>query len=285
MFPAYENKNPLLSRALLNPTLRIVSFGGGIQSWALLVAADKGLLGPKPDFAILGDTDDESEAMWTYYEAHRDKVTTPIIVVPRGSILEHVRRSKQPHDGKQIATLPYYLQAGGQMMRTCTATFKIDAVTQKTRELLGLEKGQRVPKTTMVEVWIGFSMDEKKRAGGYPAELWQEVRYPLLELDWTRGDCERFLLENGFPVPARSRCIICPYRSDESWRLLDADEFEHACRIDDGLREGGTPPRGYESLPFLHPARKPLREVDLTPPSFGLPFNNEETDCFGGCGT
>lgn len=282
----YVNHNPLLSRALLNPTLRIVSFGGGIQSWAMLVAADKGLLGPPPDFAIIGDTGDERDAMWDYYEAHRDRVSTDILVVKRADILEHIRRSKGEHDGRQIATLPYYLDAGGQMMRTCTATFKIEAVTQKIRELLGVEKGARVPKNTMVEVWVGFSFDERKRAGGYPAELWQEVRYPLLELGWTRGRCEQFLVDNGFPVPARSRCVICPYRSDESWRELDADEFEHACRVDESLREGGAPPRGYESLPFLHRERKPLREVDLTPPSLGLPLHDsEEEDCFGGCGT
>ena len=283
---SYINQNPLLSRALLNPTMRIVSFGGGIQSWAMLVAADQGLLGPKPDFAIIGDTDDESDAVWQYYETHRDRVTTDILVVRRGSIIDHIRRSKSEHDGKQIATLPYYLAAGGQMMRTCTDTFKIAAVTQKIRELLGVPKGKRVPKDTLVEVWVGFSMDEKKRAGGYPAELWQEVRYPLLELGWTRGQCEQFLMDAGFPVPARSRCIICPYRSDESWRSLSADEFAHAVRIDESLREGGIPPRGYESLPYLHRERKPLRYVDFTPPSFGLPFgDNEEEDCFGGCGT
>lgn len=280
----YINHNPLLSRALLNPTLRIASFGGGIQSWAMLVAADKGLLGPKPDFAIIGDTGNEPVAVWEYYEAHRHRVSTDILVVKLADILEHVRRSKSEHDGRQIATLPYYLKAGGQMMRTCTDTFKIAAVTQKTRWLLGVEKGQRVPKNTMVEVWVGFSFDERKRAGGYPAELWQEVRYPLLELGWARGKCEQFLVENGFPVPARSRCIICPYRSDESWRSLTSDEFESACRVDESLRTGGIPPRGYESLPYLHRDRKPLREVDLTPPSMGLPLT-EEDDCFGGCGT
>lgn len=282
----YINHHPMLSRALLNPTLRVASFGGGIQSWTMLVAADKGLLGPRPDFAIIGDTGDESDAMWEYYETHRDRVSTEIIVVKKGDILEHVRRSKSEPDGKQRATLPYYLAAGGQMMRTCTATFKIDAVTAKIRELLGVEKGRRVPKDTLVEVWVGFSFDERKRAGGYPAELWQEVRYPLLELGWTRGRCEQFLVENGFPVPPRSRCIICPYRSDESWRTLTAEEFEHACRIDDSLRADGKPPVGYESLPYLHRERKPLREVDFTPPSMGLPLADDESeDCFGGCGT
>lgn len=282
----YVNHYPMLSRALLNPTLRVVSFGGGIQSWTMLVAADHELLGPRPDFAIIGDTGNESDAMWDYYEAHRDKVSTEIIVVKKGDILEHVRRSKAEPDGKQRATLPYYLADGGQMMRTCTATFKIDAVTAKIRELLGVKKSHRVPKDTLVEVWVGFSFDERKRAGGYPAELWQEVRYPLLELGWTRGQCEQFLIENGFPVPPRSRCIICPYRSDESWRSLTAEEFEHACRVDDSLRAGGTPPLGYESLPFLHRERRPLREIDFTPPSMGLPLADDESeDCFGGCGT
>lgn len=282
----YHNHHPMLSRPLFKPTLRVVSFGGGIQSWAMLVAADKGLLGPKPDFAIIGDTGNESDAMWDYYETHRHRVSTEIRVVKRGDILQHIRRSKGEPDGKQLATLPYYLGDGGQMMRTCTASFKIDAVTQEIRRLLNVKKGARMPKDTLVEVWVGFSMDERKRAGGYPAEIWQEVRYPLLEIDFTRGRCEQFLVENGFPVPPRSRCIICPYRSDESWRQLTAEEFEEACQIDEQLREGGTPPRGYKSLPYLHRERKPLREVDFTPPSMGLPIDdNEEHDCFGGCGT
>jgi hypothetical protein len=282
----YINHHPMLSRALLSPTLRVVSFGGGIQSWQC----------SSRRIAIYSARSRTSRSSVTLAtKATRcGNITRPIAIRPqprsslsRRAIFSNTSgRSKCEPDGKQRATLPYYLAGGGQMMRTCTATFKIDAVTAKIRELLGVEKGHRVPKDTLVEVWVGFSFDERKRAGGYPGELWQEVRYPLLELGWTRGRCEQFLVANGYPVPPRSRCIICPYRSDESWRTLTPDEFEHACRIDDSLRAGGTPPIGYASMPYLHRERKPLREVDFTPPSMGLPLADDESeDCFGGCGT
>lgn len=278
----WKNLNPLLSRPILNPTMRIVSHGGGVQTSALLLMAARGDIGPMPDAAIIADTGDEPQVVWDYLEYITPQVPFPIYKVQRGDILEHVRRGKDPGDKGQRATLPYYLQHGGQMMRTCTASLKIDAVTQKTRELLGLRKGQRVPKDMLVEVWIGISMDEKQRAGGFPAERWQSVRYPLLEMDLTRGGCERWLTERQYKIPPRSRCRICPYRSDESWRELSPEDFEHACKVDDNLRADGKPLKGMKGLAYLHRSRKPLREADLTAPSFGLPL---EDDCFGVCGT
>lgn len=278
---AWQNLNPLLSRPILNPTMRVVSHGGGVQTSTALLMAERGEIGPKPDCAIIADTGDEPQEVWDYLEYVEAQVSFPIYKVQRGDILEHIKRGKDPNDTGQRATLPYFLEDGGQMMRTCTASLKIDAVTRKIRELLGLKKGQRVPKDTLVEVWIGISMDEKHRAGGYPAETWQSVRYPLLEVDMTRGDCEQWLAKRQYRIPPRSRCRVCPYRSDESWRQLSPEDFEHACKIDDLLRDGG-PLKGMQSLAYLHNSRKPLREVDLTAPSFGLPL---EDDCFGVCGT
>lgn len=278
----WVNKNPLLSRPLLNPTMRVVSHGGGIQTSTLLLMAARGEIGPMPDCAIIADTGDEPQEVWDYLDYITPLVPFPIYKVQRGDIIEHLRRGKNPDDKGQRVTLPLFLADGGQMMRTCTASLKIDAVTEKVRELLGVGRGLRVPKDTLVEVWIGISMDEKQRAGGFPAKPWQEVRYPLLEMDMTRGGCERWLAERQYQLPPRSRCIICPYRSDESWRALSPANFEHACQVDDLLREGGTPLKGMDSLAYLHAARKPLREVDLTAPSMGLPL---EDDCFGVCGT
>lgn len=278
---AWVNLNPLLSRPLLNPTMRVVSHGGGVQTSTLLLMAARGVIGPMPDCAIIADTGDEPQEVWDYLDYIEPLLPFPVYKVQRGDILEHIARGKNPDDRGERVTLPYFMGDGGQMMRTCTKSLKIDAVTRKTRELLGLKKGARVPKDVLVEVWIGISMDEKKRAGGFPAELWQSVRYPLLEMDITRGGCERWLAERLYRLPPRSRCRICPYRSDESWRMLSPEDFEHACRVDDSLRVGG-PLKNMTSLAYLHAQRKPLREVDLTAPSLGLPL---EDDCFGVCGT
>lgn len=262
-----------------NPTLRILSHGGGVQTTTILEMAERGDF-DRFDAAIMGDTGNEPAEVYEYLEKMRERIRTPLIVVKRGDLLEHIRRSKSEPDGRQIATLPFFLADGGQMMRTCTKSLKIDAVTLGIRRLLGLRKGQRVPKGVKVEVCIGISTDEKKRAGGFPAEPWQRVRYPLLEADMSFGSCLRYLEERQVPPPPRSRCIVCPFRSDESWRALPASEFELACREDERLRDGGKP-RGYGSEPFLHRSRQPLREVDLTRQ---VEFE-ELDDCFGVCGT
>lgn len=261
------------------PILRVLSHGGGVQTSTILLMAERGEIEPF-DVAFISDTRNESEKVWSYLAYASERTRTPIIRVSNGDILEHIRRSKLPPDGKQVVTLPYYLGDGGQMMRTCTAVLKIDAVTQAIRKFLGLKKGQRVPKDTTVEVAIGISTDEKWRAGGFPAEKWQAVSYPLLEQDMSFADCITWLEERQYRRPPRSRCIICPYRSNESWRQLSAEEFEQACEVDDSLRVGGAP-RGFKSLPYLHRERIPLRQVDLSANDDLFP----EDDCMGGCGT
>lgn len=233
------------------------------------------------DAAIISDTGDEEQKVWDYLDYASALTKTPVIRVSNGNLIDHVRRSKGPADGKQVVTMPVYLAAGGQMMRTCTAVLKIDAVTKEIRRLLGLKKGARVPSAVKVEVLIGISTDEKWRAGGFPAEKWQQVRYPLLEKDMSFASCQKWLEERQYRKPPRSRCKVCPFRSNESWRTLSPADFAHACEVDDLMRAGGTAPRGFDSLPYLHRDRIPLRDVDLTRQDDMFP----QDDCMGGCGT
>lgn len=261
-----------------NPTLRILSHGGGVQTSTLMLMAERGEIDPI-DAAVMGDPKNEPKAVYDYLRYISEQTSIPLIVTSKGDILEHVRRSKSAADGRQLVTLPYYMGDGGQMMRTCTKSLKIDAVTQQVRTMLGLRKGQRVPAGVQVEVLIGISTDEKLRAGGFAAEPWQTVRYPLLEADMSFASCIRWLEERQYRRPPRSRCIICPYRSNESWRALTQDEFDLACEVDDQLRADGKPPRGMKSLAYLHRDRVPLRQVDLTREDM-FP----QDDCMGACG-
>jgi len=240
--------------------------------------AERGEIDPI-DAAIMGDPMNEPRAVYDYLRYVSERTRIPIYTPSKGNILEHIRRSKGDPDGKQLVTLPYYMADGGQMMRTCTKALKIDAVTQKTRELLGLAKGQRVPVGVQVEVLIGISTDEKSRAGGVAAGKGQTGRYPLLEKDMSFSSCIRWLEDRQYRRPPRSRCIVCPYRSNESWRALTADEFASACEVDDLLRADGKPLRGMQSLAYLHRDRVPLREVDLSRSDLF-----DEEDCMGACG-
>lgn len=262
-----------------SPKLRILSHGGGVQTSTLLFMSHRGEI-EKIDAAIMADPKNEPKEVYDYLAYAREKTNIPVILASGGDIIEHIKRSKSSPDGKQLVSLPYYLADGGQMMRTCTKTLKIDVVTREIRRLLALKKGARVPSDTIVEVMIGISTDEWLRAGGFPATKWQKVRYPLLEKAMSFSNCITWLKERQYRKPPRSRCIVCPYRSNESWRSLTPDEIAFAYDIDDLLRANGKPPRGMKSMPYLHRDRKPLREIDLTREDLF-----DEEDCMGGCAT
>ena len=104
----------------------------------------------------------------------------------------------------------------------------------------------------------------------------------------SRHNCQRWLEKHGYPVPPKSACLFCPYKTDAEWRWLrdnDADAWAEACRIDALIR---STPKGQGDLPemqraeYLHRSRKPLPEVDLsTAEERGQGWLLE---CEGGCG-
>src|SRR3546814_19020500 len=42
-------------------------------------------------------------------------------------------------------------------------------------------------------------------------------RYPLIERDITRRDCEHWLAQHGYPIPPKSACVQCAFQSDAEW--------------------------------------------------------------------
>jgi hypothetical protein len=128
---------------------------------------------------------------------------------------------------------------------------------------------------------------------------WQTNTYPLIDLGYRRADTIRWFTDNGHPTPARSACWFCPASSPDRWRSLrdrHPDLWERACTLDEHIRGGGGfTARGRQPFAgrmFLHPARIPLREVNLDagrprdwPTSAALPlFDNTAIgmDCHGG---
>ncbi len=76
-------------------------------------------------------------------------------------------------------------------------------------------------------------------------------------------DCVTWLQRHDYPVPPRSKCTWCPYRSDAEWRWLQENEPEawaDAIEIDRLIRD--TP--GMKAHSYLHASRKPLAEADLS---------------------
>lgn len=249
--------------------LRVLSLGAGVQSTTLALMAMHGEIGPMPDCAIFADTGAEPATVYdqlAWLQSGQLGLPFPIHVVSAGSLKQEIIDASAGLNGAS-GRPPFFVKSGkgrlGQINRQCTQDYKIDPIRKKQRELLGFRPRQRIP-DAMVEVWIGISTDETVRAGA-SWDNWSVNRYPLLEKGFSRVDCEAWLREHGYPVPAKSACTFCPYRTDREWRAMrdhDPEAWADAVAIDAMVRDMHRHGKIRGEL-FVHRSGVPLDQVDL----------------------
>ncbi len=274
---------------MTEPTHRIMSLGGGVQSTAMILMVEEGVL-PKVDVAVFADTGWEPPAVYENIEWLKGKCKTPIEIVKWSNIREDVmvaQVSGKKTDGKRFASMPLHALnpdgTPGIVRRQCTEEYKIKPIERFIRrEFLGLKKHGRVPKGTSVEHWFGISFDERIRQRTCK-DKWRYFHYPLVDRKITRSGCLSWVEEHGYEEPPRSACIGCPFHSNMEWRDMKInrpEEFEDACEVDDAIRNM----EGMRAQTFLHRSLVPLRDVDLRndfDKGQGSLFDDE---CTGMCG-
>lgn len=258
------------------PDLRILSLGAGVQSSALALMAEEGDA-PMPDCAIFADVGAEPQSVYDYLEYLEAVVSYPIYRVTKGDGLT-ASLEQSAKEGTRTANPPFYAkienkksfrgemvavsETEGMLRRQCTDEFKIKPIQKKTRELLGLKPGQRVPPGTLVESLQGISLDEIQRMR-ISQQKWVKFSYPLVDMRMSRHDCKLWIENNQHPQPPRSACVYCPYRSNKEWRHLkenDPEGWDEAIRVDRLVRDGL---RGVNHALYAHQSLQPLDEVDL----------------------
>ena len=258
-------------------TYHILNLGAGVQSTALYLMFVNGEFDEKLDYAIFADTQEEPESVYRHLDWLRSLGGPPILTATAGKLGDDLINGKNSSGGR-FASIPAFTsatpgQAGGMLRRQCTSEYKID-VCEKIirRQVVGLEPRQRMPKGVKVVQYFGLSFDEPRRVSkvknrfvGHPLA---EGRFPLYDLEMTRGDCVAYLREQAIPheVP-RSACVFCPYKSNFEWRLLKENDpagWARAVEVDEALRKPGTVAnRNLEQSMYLHRSCLPLIEVDL----------------------
>lgn len=262
-------------------SLRTISYGGGVQSTALLVLAANGLIDYKTFlFANTGD-DSEHPATLAYIRdyaipyAESYGITIYMLDrIKRDGTVETVRSRIMRQDRKS-QVIPVRSSAGGPpMSRACTVDFKI--------EVLGRWlKKNGASADNPATVGIGISLDEIHRASRTPRP-YEVIEYPLLEMGIRRTDCERYIRENGLPVPPKSSCYFCPFHTLGTWTAMRRDEpdlFAKAVEVEDEISRKTGEPR------YLTRFGAPL--IDVVPVGVDeLPFDQGDGDCMSGvCAT
>jgi len=245
-----------------NYKLKILSLGAGVQSSTLLLMACKGII-EKPNLAIFSDTGWESQATYIHLEwlkIEAGKHGIEVMTVTNGDVREII---SNPLWKAEKTFLPLFLRdpdknINGMLRRKCTGEKKIAPIKKATRKLLGIEPRQRAPKDC-VEQWIGISRDEYQRIFTRQKDRMTFLRYPLIEMNMTRTDCEKWLMDNYQLTVPKSSCVGCPFHNTKEWMALSDEEFKSACDFDNSIRNI----KGIKGAAYLHRSCKPLEDVDF----------------------
>lgn len=204
---------------------QVLSYGGGIDSFAMLVDAVQ--RGEKPDLVVFADVTDrnrEDPGEWPETYSHIERVAIPYCEA-HGIPFVWLHTDQSPVRGHR--SLYAYLRSlnamVGRMSRMCTVAAKVERVAA----FLAAE----FPRET-VEVWIGFEAGEEDRADKDPHAVGSSAkraakaslrvsRFPMIERRICRCRAVELIRAAGLEVPPGSACTFCPFSSRGDFQRLD----------------------------------------------------------------
>ena len=256
-------------------TMRIFSYGGGVQSTAVLVLTAQGKL--QYDEFLFADVGADSENPGTlkYY----DEIAVPF-AAEHGIKLTRVENkisvySECMRNNRRII-IPIYLSGGRPGDRACTVDKKIRRIASYIRKTYKLKEHL---------VGLGISTDEIHRAkigvSKVLGSVTQTNEYPLIDLRLSRHDCQRIIAEVGLPIPPKSSCWFCPFHRPGYWKEMRQNDPEHFMKAVE-MEKFINIKRNVlgRDIVFLHPALRPLEQaVDMQGNFFNELENCESGFC------
>jgi hypothetical protein len=212
-------------------TLITISYGGGVQSTAMVVLATQGRLGYDVDAALFANVGDDSE-----HPATLDYVRNVAIpwAAERGLPVHELRKTNRTgepsrglwahivdHDNPATLREPIPVRGmnGAPLSRSCTLDWKVKVVGKWLKH-----KGASADDPATV--CIGISTDEITRVSNKRAMPYERPVYPLIDLGLDRSACQQVIKDAGLPVPPKSSCYFCPFHRPQMWAEMRRDEPE-----------------------------------------------------------
>ena len=213
--------------------MRIISYGGGVQSTAMVIMAAtrnpefEAACGGPIDAALFSNVGDDSE-----HPATLDYVRNVIQpwAAEHGLPVEILtRQDKNGNDrtlyGDMInrdrmlaIPMPVRMANGAPGRRTCTVDYKVKVIHK------WLKAHGASAENPAIQA-IGISTDEFQRASDRHEPFERRI-YPLITMGMSRQDCLNVPETVGLPTPGKSSCYFCPYHRPAVWSEMRRDEPE-----------------------------------------------------------
>jgi len=266
-------------------SVRIFSYGGGVQSTAVLVLASQGKV--QYDHFLFANVGEDSEHPDTL-EYFRD-IALPF-AKEHGLDLQEVRKYRKGEietirglifGERRTIPIPAYLNSGKPGNRSCTIDFKIKVIDRWVKN--------HIEKRGVFTIGLGISIDEWKRARNEPKKkiykgLWKEIEYPLLDMRISRKDCLKAIQSAGLPNPPKSSCYFCPFHTNLPWhemRQNRPDLFWDAVKIEKHLQDKRKEMWGKDKV-WLHRKLIPLDQAIPDQPFLINPDELNDDNCESG---
>jgi hypothetical protein len=206
-------------------SIRAISYGGGVQSTAMLVlAAQREIDFPLALFSNVGD-DSEHPATLAYfrdyavpYAAEHGIELVELRKRGRGKEVTLYQRIANP-ESKTVGIPARLMPTGAPAMRSCTLDFKVRRIASELKQ-----RGASAQSPALVA--LGISIDEYQRMRTDSGIAWQTLAYPLIDRQLDRAACMGVIERAGLPVPPKSSCYFCPFHTMDVWRKQRRDEPE-----------------------------------------------------------
>ncbi len=261
-------------------TLKVVSYGGGVQSTALLVLAAQ----QKVDYRtfLFCNVGNDSEHPATLEYVHQ--VAMPFAQKHSIELLELQRTrfgetetlyQRLTRPGSRSIGIPVRMSNGAPGTRACTGDFKIKVVARWLKE-----RGATKDNPAMVA--LGISLDEFHRMRSDSGIAYERLAYPLIDLRLDRAQCMKIIENAGLPVPPKSSCWFCPFHTLQRWQQMRIEEpelFQKACELERHINaKRGLSPKDHV---WLSRKLRPLAEATTDLVQSEL-FNDEQDICESG---
>lgn len=234
------------------PPLRVLSYGGGLDSFAMLVDAIQ--RGELPDLVIFADVADrkhEDPGEWPGTYQHIREVAMPLCA--RYGIEFKWLHTDEYNIRGERSLIAYFEKTSsmpGRVSRLCTSAAKVERITEYLADHYPAGK---------LEIWIGFEAGEEKRAEKDPHSLAAQAkgggqrktrsgrtgkarlagrrtnRFPLIEQRICRCRAAALVRKAGFPVPPKSACTYCPFGTKGDFQRLRTErpqDFERLVQLE-----------------------------------------------------
>jgi len=203
--------------------MRVVAYGGGLNSTAMLVEAVRREI--PIDLILFADTGGEKPETYDYVVRLSNWLQSK--GCPRIRVCCSITK-----DGEKLTLEENCLRKG--MLPSLSYGFKKCSHRWKKEPQEKFTNNWKPAKEfwatgAKIEKWIGFDADEEHRAK-IPGCAKYTYRYVLCEWDMGREECAAAITAAGLPLPIKSACFFCPASKKRDILQLDCEHPALAAR-------------------------------------------------------